>query len=232
MDTFYYWLDYLRDLHILSIFVRFSFAVLCGGIIGMERGKKRQAAGLRTHLLVCLGSASVMMVSQYMSITINPNADPARLGAQVISGIGFLGVGTIVVTGHNQVKGLTTAAGLWASACMGLAIGIGFYEGALIMCLFIYLVLEVISRLDDHYLKSAANLQLYIEYEKGVHFSSVLKLLRELGWHAVSIERFKEDGSDCNNVLVSLTRSSKVENRVFLISSLKEVVGVLYVEEM
>ena len=111
-------LEPLRALTLLSIFVRFALAVLLGGIIGMERCKKGRPAGLRTHLVVCIGSASVMMVSQYIINTIDSASDPSRLGAQVISGIGFLGVGTIVVTGRNQVKGLTTAAG---------AMGLGVY---------------------------------------------------------------------------------------------------------
>ena len=119
--------------------LRLAVAMFCGGAIGLERGKKRRPAGFRTHMLVCIGATLAMLVSQYLSMMettfwaalVSPNApktDLSRLGAQVINGIGFLGAGTIIVTGRQEVKGLTTAAGLWASACMGLAIGAGFVE--------------------------------------------------------------------------------------------------------
>lgn len=224
-------LDYLRQLNIASIFVRFAFTVICGGIIGMERGKKRHPAGLRTHLVVCIGSASVMMVSQYIALYLNANSDPARLGAQVISGIGFLGVGTIVVTGHNQVKGLTTAAGLWASACMGLAIGIGFYEGALIMCLFLYMVLEVLERLDEQYLKTSNNLKLYIEYAQMMRLSAVITQLREKGWKTHAIEQLKTE-CDCAAMLVTLSHNGRRQTHDTLLECLRALDGVYFVEEI
>ena len=127
-------LDYLRDINMVSIILRLSLAMIFGGIIGFDRGKKKRPAGFRTHILVCIGSALAMITNQYIVQVMGMGGDPTRLGAQVISGIGFLGAGTILVTGRQQVKGLTTAAGLWASACMGLALGIGFYEGAIIGC--------------------------------------------------------------------------------------------------
>ncbi|WMJ83699.1 MgtC/SapB family protein [Oscillospiraceae bacterium LTW-04] len=224
-------LDYLRQLNIVSIFVRFAFTIFCGGIIGMERGKKRHPAGLRTHLVVCIGSASVMMVSQYIALYFSANTDPARLGAQVISGIGFLGVGTIVVTGHNQVKGLTTAAGLWASACMGLAIGIGFYEGALIMCLFLYMVLEVLERLDEQYLKTSNNIKLYIEYAHTMRLSSVITHLRDKGWKTHAIEQLKTD-CDCAAMLVTLSHAGKRQAHDILLEGLRALDGVCFAEEI
>ena len=130
-------IDYLRDLTTISVIIRLTMATLFGGIIGLERGMKNRAAGFKTHILVCIGSTLAMLTNQYIIAYMNSSADPSRLGAQVISGIGFLGAGTILVTGKQQIKGLTTAAGLWASACMGLAIGVGFYEGAIIGCTFI-----------------------------------------------------------------------------------------------
>lgn len=220
----------LRDLTVLSIFLRYALAVVLGGVIGMERGKKRHAAGLRTHLVVCIGSASVMMVSQYMHITMNPAADPARLGAQVISGIGFLGVGTIVVTGRNQVKGLTTAAGLWASACMGLAIGIGFYEGAIMMCLFLYLVLEVINRLDEQYIKYSNKFQLYVEYEKSVHFGNILQTIRSLNWNITNIDSITREG-EYVSIVLNVYHEGKKSTRQELITALREIPCLLFVEE-
>lgn len=118
-----------------SIALRLLIAGILGGIIGFEREHSRQPAGLRTHILVCIGSALVMITSEYLLVYYagsgSFSSDPARMGASVISGIGFLGAGTILRNG-GSVRGLTTAAGLWAVACIGLACGIGFYEGALI----------------------------------------------------------------------------------------------------
>ena len=115
-----------------TILLRLCLALLCGGIIGLERAKKHQSAGFRTYMLVCLGSTLTMLLGQYeyylTHIADSGSADVSRLGAQVINGIGFIATGTILVTDRQEVKGLTTAAALWASACMGLAIGVGYMK--------------------------------------------------------------------------------------------------------
>ena len=126
----------------LSVAVRIVCAVVIGGIIGMERSIKNRPAGLRTYMLVCVGACLIMLTNQYI-YQMTGTGDPMRLGAQVVSGIGFLGAGTIVVTKHNQIKGLTTAAGLWAAAGVGLALGIGFYEAAVVAAITIYAVLII-----------------------------------------------------------------------------------------
>lgn len=201
MSLLYYnFLNTFEGLSFASIVLRYIVCIIFGGVIGIERGKKNHPAGLRTHLMVCLGSASVMMVSQYIFLNLSSTADPARLGAQVISGIGFLGVGTIVVTSQNQVKGLTTAAGLWASACMGLSIGIGFFEGALILCLFMYLVLEILHRLDQRYLKVTITKTIYIEYRKNSSLSSIFNDLYMLGWKIINIKQI----INCSDIFISV----------------------------
>ena len=120
-----------RELTLLSVILRVLVAAILSGIIGLERGMKNRPAGLRTYMLVCVGSCLIMLTNQYL-FQVSGAGDPMRLGAQVVSGIGFLGAGTIIVTKHNQIKGLTTAAGLWASAGVGLALGVGFYEAAIV----------------------------------------------------------------------------------------------------
>ena len=121
----------------LEILVRLLLAVLLGGFIGYEREHTNRPAGFRTHILVCAGAALVMATSEYLVRRYSISAvDPARLGAQVISGIGFLGAGTIIRDGVN-VRGLTTAASLWAVSCVGIAVGCGFYLGAVIATVFI-----------------------------------------------------------------------------------------------
>ena len=136
----------LRELTYFAVGLRLLSALVMGGILGLERGMKNRPAGLRTYMLVCVGSCLIMMTNQYI-FQATGTGDPTRMSAQVISGIGFLGAGTIIVTGKQQVKGLTTAAGLWASACVGLAIGAGFYECVILAFVLVFLVVRIL--LDD-----------------------------------------------------------------------------------
>lgn len=122
---------WLLEPTLLTTLIRTILAAFCAGVIGYDRDKHGAQAGLRTHILVCVGAMLAMTTGQFAS-NYYTTVDPTRIGAQVISGIGFLGAGTIIVIRHNRISGLTTAAGLWASASLGLAIGIGFYEGAII----------------------------------------------------------------------------------------------------
>ena len=153
-------LDSLRDLNIYSIILRVFLALIMGGVLGVERGKKNHPAGFRTHMLVCLGATLVMMTNQYVFQRFQ-TSDPVRMGAQVISGIGFLGAGTILVTGRNQIRGITTAAGLWASACCGLAIGIGFYEGALVGGVLIIFVMSALNMANDMIRRNSKIIEVY-----------------------------------------------------------------------
>lgn len=130
-----------------SVVVKLSVAAFLSGIIGLERNIHKQNAGLRTYILVCIGACIAMMTDQFIVEYLNPNADPARLGAQVITGVGFLGAGTIVLAGR-QVIGLTTAAGLWASACIGLAVGTGFYAAGIMATILIFIALELLPYIE------------------------------------------------------------------------------------
>ena len=141
-------LSQLREVTYLAVALRIFVSIIVGGIIGLERGLKNRPAGLRTYMVVCLGACLVMLTNQYVC-QIYGTGDPVRLGAQVVSGIGFLGAGTIIVTRRNQIKGLTTAAGLWAAAGVGLAIGVGFYEAALCGALGIFIVMTLLQRMDN-----------------------------------------------------------------------------------
>ena len=226
-------LNPLRELTLVSVLVRFLLAALCGGVIGIERGRRRHAAGLRTHAVVCIGAASVMMVNQYLMLFFGGVGDPARMGAQVISGIGFLGAGTIIVTGRQQgqrVKGLTTAAGLWASACMGLAAGIGFYEGAVIMCVLLLLIIAALTKLDDAYVKSVSAMQLYLELRKSMPLSNLLESLRQDGWHMTALQYLEEGCEDRNVILLDVRREGRPQAASQLISCIKAVDGVLWVD--
>lgn len=133
-----------------EICLRLLLSCILGGVIGYERQSRRKSAGLRTNMLVCLGSCLIMVLSQemYQEVEGKTNADPARLAAQVVSGIGFLGAGAIMKEGLT-VTGLTTAACLWVVSGVGLAIGAGYYTGAIFTGLLMFVTLGSLSRLDD-----------------------------------------------------------------------------------
>ena len=147
----------LTELNLISVSLRILLALLVGGCIGMERGYHGRAAGLRTHILVCVGACIAAMTGIYEVGVLGFTADPLRVGAQVISGIGFLGVGTIIVRNRSQVTGLTTAAGLWATGSIGLAIGIGFYIAAIMAFLVVFLTITLFIHLEKKAKKSSTN---------------------------------------------------------------------------
>lgn len=138
----------------IEIMLRLLLAGLLGGVIGYEREHTNRPAGFRTHILVCVGAALVMVTSEFIfeKYGATSNIDPARLGAQVISGIGFLGAGTIIRDGFN-VRGLTTAASLWAVSCVGIAAGIGFYGGAVATTILIFVTLITLKKAEKHFSK-------------------------------------------------------------------------------
>ena len=173
--------DGLRDVTIWSVALRMTLAVVCGGIIGIEREYKRRPAGFRTHILICLGAAMTTLTSQYLYLVLGQYTDMARLGAQVVAGIGFIGAGTIIVTRRQRVKGLTTAAGLWAAAIIGLTLGGGFYEGGLFATLLILIAELFFSRVEYRMLKNAPEVNLYVEYGDNRTMDVLLQEFREHG---------------------------------------------------
>ncbi len=222
----------LVNLNDTSILLRLLMAILCGGIIGFERGKAGRPAGLRTHMLVCLGATLAILTNQYVYQTFGVS-DPTRLGAQVISGIGFLGAGTIIVTGRHQVKGLTTAAGLWATACMGLAIGIGFYKAAILACILIFFSTVVLHRLDNYMLAKSKVLDVYIEFSKSASITSVLEKMKQQNYTLDTIEMVKPSyGSDALAAAILTLRLKQKKLKIDVISSISEIDGVKFVEEI
>ena len=156
-------IDYMQSFNLVTVTVRLALALIIGGIIGLERGKQGRAAGMRTHILVSIGSALTAMIGFYLYDTLGVTTDPMRIAAQVISGIGFLGVGTILIKGRFQITGLTTAAGLWATAAIGLALGAGFYAGALITFIFIVVTITILHRLEYRITKRYNRFGIYME---------------------------------------------------------------------
>ena len=204
----------------------------------MERGRKNRPAGFRTYILVCLGASLVMMTNQYVYVTYN-TSDPVRMGAQVISGIWFLGAGTIVMTGRNKITGITTAAGLWTAACSGLAIGIGFYEGAFFGSLTIIFTISGLQGFDNWLRKRSKNLELYIEYNGGKGaFGEFLQYAKENHFTVTNIqvsekEFYCKEKEKYRCTSYILTVSSDVKRtHSEMTSVLACAKGVQYIEEL
>jgi putative Mg2+ transporter-C (MgtC) family protein len=170
-------LQLLAGFNVYSITLRLILAIILGGAVGLNREDNNRPAGLRTHVLVCLGTALAMITGQYIYLHFGNVGDPSRIGAQVISGIGFLGAGTIIISGRH-VQGLTTAAGLWATACMGLAIGIGFYEAAIIGGLLIIFSLVALKYLNIKLHRRSLIIQIYVELVKPENIGDLLTLIK------------------------------------------------------
>ena len=221
-----------REVTQLSVVVRILASIIVGGLIGMERGMKNRPAGLRTYMLVCAGSCLIMLTNQFIYQTTG-SGDPMRLGAQVVSGIGFLGAGTIVVTKHNQIKGLTTAAGLWACAGVGLAFGIGFYEGALTAALGIYAILTISQRWEKRMHKRVRTLDVYIELLAAVPLSEFIQHIRNLDFHIEDVQ-FEQDSTleaDTRAIVLTL-KAQKREDHLILLDRIRRLEGVVHLEEL
>ena len=222
-------LNPLRDVTTVSVLVRLFFAVLCGGAIGIEREHKRRTAGFITHILICLGAAMTTMISQFLLYNMHLYTDIGRLGAQVIAGIGFIGAGTIIVTKRRQVKGLTTAAGLWTCAIIGLAIGAGYFEAALLSTIIILLAEIFFSRFEYWVLENAKNINIYVEYTGNENLDSVIRLLKSYRIVIIDLEITKSGVNSC--AIFQLQLPKKVSHDKIM-TSISASEGIISVEEL
>lgn len=222
----------LREVTQLAVVLRILASIFVGGLIGLERGMKNRPAGLRTYMLVCVGACLIMLTNQYV-YQCTGAGDPVRLGAQVVSGIGFLGAGTIVVTKHNQIKGLTTAAGLWASAGVGLAFGIGFYEAAITATIGIYAILAFLQRWELRLHQKIRLLEVYIELANSMPMNEFSQNLRALDLQIEGIQ-FEPDSMLENDTraIVFTLKSTKREDHDFLLQQIKALPGIVHLEEL
>lgn len=221
-----------HDITMMAVITRVFTSIFIGGLLGLERGMKNRPAGLRTYMLVSVGACLIMMTNQYI-YQFTGAGDPMRLGAQVVSGIGFLGAGTIVVTRHNQIKGLTTAAGLWASAGVGLALGIGFYEGAIAVGLSVFVILTVLQRFEDSVHKKIRVLELYVELRSSVSVAQFVQALKSLDLKMESIQFEPEGGFDVDTRAVILTvKAKKATDHKMLREKIRKIEGVVHLEEL
>ena len=224
-----------------DVCLRLGLATLCGGVIGVERGRKHRPAGFRTYILVCVGAALTMVLSAYMVAMskgawkdlVTSNIDFSRFGAQVINGIGFLGAGTIIITGKNQVKGMTTAAGLWASACMGLAIGAGFYIGALVGCTLIILTVTVFGKLEYFITSRSKNITIYLEFDNTDNITDILEHIKACGVRIFDVELNKASHGASKYPSAILTmRLPKKLNHTGLVAEIAKTESVRMIEEL
>lgn len=200
-------LEYLRDFNLLSITLRLVFSMLVGGAIGLERGRQGRAAGMRTHILVCIGATLTTMIGLFATQILGYSSDPMRISAQVISGIGFLGVGTILTKGRFQITGLTTAAGLWATAAIGLALGAGFYEGALISFIIAFLAVTVFHKIEFKVSHKQTRFGIYVEISSDAFVRSIINHLVD-EYSATGIQVTSPRSGSAGNVGIEANISS------------------------
>lgn len=237
-------LDFLREFTFLSVVVRLALAMLFGGMLGLNRTQKRRPAGFRTYMIVCMGATLAMLISQYESAMlagawnglaqeIGIKTDVSRIGAQVINGIGFLGAGTILVTGRQEVKGLTTAAGLWSSACMGLAIGAGFYECVLLAFLLIFLCIRVFPSLEVYILGWAKNMNIYVEFTSLDDLGDIISRIKAQGAQIYNVDIThgkKSQGQNPNAVFSIRLNQRRVHEQV--LAAISELENVTTIDEV
>ncbi len=165
-----------KDFNIYSVVIRLLLAALAGGLIGGERGRHGRAAGLRTHIVVCIGAAMTSLTSLFLSFELGFNGDVARLSAQVISGIGFLCAGTILIRNSSVITGLTTAAGIWTTAAIGIALGYGFYIGPIIATVIAIISFTVLGRFEQNKNKAV---NIYIEVSSAAIVNEIVAVLKK-----------------------------------------------------
>lgn len=202
----------------------FVLAAILGGIIGMERAGKNHDAGLRTHILVSMGSATVMVLSRYIQYYYG-TTDISRMGAQVISGIGFLGVGSIITNG-DRIKGLTTAAGLWTTACVGLVVGMGYFHIAVtvgvLMIIVIWGLRPVAQKLQY---KSREEITVSITVKNNEAFNELFDVLADAGIDTLAV-KLNENGINEGKTAVFEFRFGKSVHKNDLTARLSAVEGI------
>lgn len=215
----------------VNIVLRMIAAVVLGALIGIDRGAKRRGGGARTDAAVCLGAAVVVMTGQYMEMRYQGATDVARMASQVVSGVGFLGAGSIIVSRH-QVKGLTSAAGIWVCACIGLAVGIGFVDGAILATLILLTVLHILPFVEEKVYKHSRYMVLRVEAAEG---GTSMELMRKLKADGCMVDLFEVDraGTDMKSFTIAITfRMPYRLNREQYVESLKEIGGIISIDSM
>ena len=224
-------LHVLRQPDLLGMTVRVLLALVCGGLIGIERANKRRPAGFRTHILICLGAAMTTATSQYMYVVMRYPISMSRMGAQVIAGVSFIGAGAIIMTKWRRVRGLTTAAGLWVAAIVGLCCGAGFYEGAVYGTALVLVAEVFFSKLEYRLLRDNREVTVYAEYEKPSCLEEIVSKCHMLGVKIVDLEITRKGDDGASSCAVLALRSRQGAGREDILRELAGIEGVENVVE-
>lgn len=216
-----------------AVSLRLVMATVMGGLIGIERASKKRSAGLRTFALVCLGSAITMVINEYVDLRMG-SGDPVRLAAQVISGIGFLGMGTIIVTDKSHVKGLTTAATLWTTATLGIAVGSGYLAGSLVCFLLIIFTVRILAYISRYQEVMNREIDLYVEVDRETGLTELVQYLRKEGYTIYGMQLRKQKSMLVRGDLVvtlELDMKRRINHRT-VIETIEQLESIHYIEEM
>ena len=206
---------------ILNTVLRALAAVVIGGLIGSERARHGRAAGMRTHILVCLGACMTSMTSMFVSDVLGNNGDVFRIPAQVVSGIGFLGAGMIILKNNNMITGLTTAAGVWTTATIGVALGYGYYVGAVAVTVLFLSTIVLFAR-SERKRKSAE--VIYIEIDNSYKLNEVLKELEREIPESFTYQIFASKSGNQGSVGLNVVIDKRIDMDVSVLSSLENIV--------
>lgn len=215
-------MNYLEEFNELSVAVRLILAAVMGGIIGMERGATKHAAGLRTFMLVCLGAALAQIIDM-RCVMMYQLGDPMRLAQGVINGIGFLGVGTIIVTGRSHIKGLTTAATLWTTAVLGISIGSGYLYSSIITFILIMIVIKLMAGFSRKQMLHNRQMQIKMEVIDNDGAKKVIAFLREQGYRVTELDKKQSEDNLLLNMDLDLGRRVNHDKVIEALSALEEV---------
>ena len=236
---------HLRDFTFTTVILRLLLAFLSGTVIGYGRARKQRAAGLRTFILTSIGAALTTLLATYeYQMLCGPWADVvkevglkfdgSRYSAQVISGIGFLAAGTIISIGHQQVSGLSTAAGLFASVCMGIAAGAGFYECVIVVLVILIIVLDVMWPLEPAFKRRLRNITVFVEFNALENLNEISDIVRSRGAtiYDIEIERSKRDRDKSPCAILILKMSREKPSHSGMLSSIAELDCVRTIHEL
>ncbi|MDC7243723.1 MAG: MgtC/SapB family protein [Sphaerochaetaceae bacterium] len=216
-------MEYLRQFNLISILIRLLLAMVLGGLIGLERETKRRPAGFRTHILICVGSALTTLTSQYLYLELHMYTDLARLGAQVIAGMGFIGAGTIIITKRNDVKGLTTAAGLWTTAIIGLCLGAAYFEGGIAATVAVLFIELVLKKFEYKYIRKYMQVIFYIEFRKKGTIKEISSIFENNKMTIVDMEMNKVNKLKKAFITIKVKNSKLIDNVIDEISVVENV---------
>ncbi len=226
-------MEFLQSTNDIAVAIRLLMATLFGSLIGWERLVKRHSAGIKTFALVSLGSAVAAALNIYLASLPGAGSDVGRIPQGVVSGIGFLGAGTIIVTGRKQIKGLTTAASLWVSCCMGMAIGAGYIVVGVVCFLLIMLANLVLMHVSEVVEDTSKYLSIYAEVNKDGGVKELTKWIREQGYEVSSMTKSKEKTLQASDVALSIDIVfDKTHSHKEVLKMISELKYVSYVEEI